>query len=50
MTCVSVAGAPPVATSFGLTFSCRVSCRMMRLVDDPGEENATVLPVVSLML
>ena len=47
MTCVSVPGAPPVATSFGLAFAWFTSCNRMRLVEEPGEENATVLPLVS---
>jgi hypothetical protein len=28
----------------GVTFACWISCSRMRLVEDPGEENATVLP------
>src|SRR5271166_6574685 len=45
-----VPGRPPVGTSLGVTFSWLMSCRMMRLVEEPGEENATVLPFVSLMV
>src|SRR5215471_5609769 len=47
ITWVSVAGAPPVATSLGVTFAWFTSCSRMRLVEEPGEENATVLPLVS---
>jgi hypothetical protein len=50
ITCVSVAGAPPVATILGVTFACWMSCSRMRLVEEPGEENATVLPAVSARL
>ena len=44
---MSVAGAPPEATSLGVTFAWFTSCSRMRLVEEPGEENATVLPLVS---
>src|ERR1700730_3134316 len=50
ITCVSVPGAPPVATILGVTFACWMSCNRIRLVEEPGEENATVLPAVSARL
>ena len=43
-------GAPPVATSFGATLAWFTSCSTIRLVDEPGEENATVLPAASARL
>src|SRR6266404_33306 len=50
MTWVYVAGAPPVGTSLGLEPAAFTSCNRIRLVDEPGEENATVLPLVSFRL
>jgi hypothetical protein len=34
----------------GVTFACWMSCSSIRLVEEPGEENATVLPAVSARL
>src|SRR5262245_62840774 len=50
ITWVSVPGAPPVGTSLGATLAWPTSCSRIRLVDEPGEENATVLPLVSARL
>ena len=47
MICVSVPGAPPFARGLASTPACFTSARTMRLVDDPGEENATLFPAAS---
>jgi hypothetical protein len=47
---VSVAGTPPVATSLASTPAFLTSASAIRFEDEPGEENATVLPPVSLRL
>ena len=44
MTCVVVPGTPPVAVGLALEPVCRSSASRIRFDDEPGEENATVLP------
>ena len=50
ITCVRVAGAPPVAMVFALTPACRSSASRIRFDEEPGEENETVLPAASFRL
>src|SRR5439155_27263547 len=48
ITCVSVAGGPPVATGFAFKSNCFMNAVTIPCVDEPFVEYAIVLPSVSL--
>ena len=50
ITCVKVAGAPPAASGLASTCAWRSSASRIRFDDEPGEENAIVLPAASFRL